>query len=859
MGVRTGTAARAHRRLPPVTGPYALTVSAEAGADCRTVAAAVRAAADGAVITVRPGLYPENLVLTKPVTITSSDGAASAVIAPPNGRVLTMATGAAEVRGLILRATDDGCAGVDVPSGTLRLHGCHITGSASAAVLVRDLGAAVLTGCTIDNAFGAGLIVTARSDTSMSGCEIERCATSGVVATGDATPTIRQCAIRSCSGNGVYASGHSQPRIADCDISQTHKPAIALAEHSSASVARTVIRGPVGVGIYLATDGAATVEDCSIRDAGDAILVAAGCAPIVRQCRIERSVGHGISVTATSAGTFDDCEISAAQDDAVAISGESRPQFTRIRIADCKRHGVAIEERSAAELVGLHIADVAADGVHLTAGARAAVRQALVRRSGGYGVAVAEDASCELSDSDLSETGAAAVRVTGSGRLTVARTALQRAGVSIDTDGALTLADCSISAVAGSGVNARDTARLDLLRTKVEDCTAAGIALEGGVQARLRECEIRSNGTDGIVVATTGAVHISDTAVVDNAGWGIARRQPAGELVTDAVASRGNGAEHGDGAVAAPRMPLGGAPRDPADEMRAELARLVGLDSVKSEVSDLADLIQISKQREAFGLPAPPISRHMVFSGPPGTGKTSVARLYGRLLAALGVLPRGHVVEVSRVDLVAQVVGGTAIKTTERFREALGGVFFIDEAYSLAAREAGLGPDFGREAIDALVKLMEDHRDQVVVIAAGYTVPMQAFVASNPGLASRISRTIEFPAYSVDELVTIVDGICEQHRYRIADEARVALAEHFVRARQQDNFGNARAARQIFESMVAAQARRLARRPGLHAQDLASLVAADVPAPAPMVQAAQVVPLRAPRKSGAAAEAVASR
>jgi Holliday junction resolvasome RuvABC ATP-dependent DNA helicase subunit len=482
-----------------------------------------------------------------------------------------------------------------------------------------------------------------------------------------------------------------------------------------------------------------------------------------------------------------------------------------------------------------------------------------VRRSGGYGVAVAEDASCELSDSDLSETGAAAVRVTGSGRLTVARTALQRAGVSIDTDCALTLVDCSISAVAGSGVDARDTARLDLLRTKVEDCTAAGIALEGGVQARLRECVIRSNGTDGIVVATTGAVHISDTAVVDNAGWGIARRQPAGELVTDAVASRGNGAEHGDGAVAAPRMPSGGAPRDPADELRAELARLVGLDSVKSEVSDLADLIQISKQREAFGLPAPPISRHMVFSGPPGTGKTSVARLYGRLLAALGVLPRGHVVEVSRVDLVAQVVGGTAIKTTERFQEALGGVFFIDEAYSLAAREAGLGPDFGREAIDTVVKLMEDHRDQVVVIAAGYTVPMQAFVASNPGLASRISRTIEFPAYSVDELVTIVDGICEQHRYRIADEARVALAEHFARARQQDNFGNARAARQIFESMVAAQARRLARRPGLHAQDLASLVAADVPAPAPMVQAAQVVPLRAPRKSGAAAEAVASR
>ena len=192
------------------------------------------------------------------------------------------------------------------------------------------------------------------------------------------------------------------------------------------------------------------------------------------------------------------------------------------------------------------------------------------------------------------------------------------------------------------------------------------------------------------------------------------------------------------------------------------------------------------------------------------------------------MLPSGHVVEVSRSDLVAQIVGGTAIRTTERFMEAVGGVFFLDEAYSLTGQERGLGPDFGREAIDTLVKLMEDHRDEVVVIAAGYTVPMRAFVASNPGLASRISRVIEFPNYSTTELVTIVDGMCAEHRYDLTDDARTALAAHFTLARQEENFGNARAARQLFENMVAAQARRLARRTGLVASDLATLIARDV-------------------------------
>jgi len=242
----------------------------------------------------------------------------------------------------------------------------------------------------------------------------------------------------------------------------------------------------------------------------------------------------------------------------------------------------------------------------------------------------------------------------------------------------------------------------------------------------------------------------------------------------------------------------------------ADLNVLVGLHTVKKDVQQLSDFIRVEQMRKAKGLRASEISLHMVFRGNPGTGKTTVARLIGEIYKALGVISKGHLVETDRAKLVAAYMGQTAIKTTEVVEKALGGILFIDEAYSLAPRDPS-GSDYGHEAIDTLLRLMEDHRDNFVVIVAGYPAEMDGFIESNPGLQSRFNKYLFFEDYTPAELVEIVNLFCKEGDYRLTEPATEKIKSLFgtAYAARDARFGNARLARNIFEKAIENQSSRI--------------------------------------------------
>jgi len=679
-----------------------LVVSPDGAGDHTTIAAALAAAAPGALVELRPGVYREVVEADLPVSLVARGERGQVVIEGP--------AGAAAVRVGSERVTLDGLTirggqALVAAGSTLVVERCDFVGE---SVLQGASGG--FTDCTFAAAEGTALTLDRCVETALEACRLA--GPTGLTAAHGGTLSLSRCAIAGSQTAAVTLEAAGSAVLFDgCALSGD---------------------APIGLGVLA---GTASLRGCTIAAADTGVH----CSGAETKPRLEA------------------CELQGGKT-GLAVVASADPVLTRCRIHGQSETGVLVGEHGSGTLTGCEISEVGGRAVVVESGGAPSVGDASISNA-DVGIALAEGGGGSFSGCTIAN----------------ARTA----GIGLFAGSSGTFDGCKVS---DSGV---------------------GVYAEAGAAARITGCDLRGN--------TGGSWRVADGARLETTE---------------------NEEDAGNAAPAAP-APTTSEPAQPAaaqpaglDALLAELDGLTGLAEVKQQVHAVAGFLRVQAERRSRGFAGVDVSHHLVFSGNPGTGKTTVARLLSRMYAALGLLEKGHLVEADRSSLVAEYAGQTAPRTNALVDSALGGILFVDEAYTLSEHSSE-GDAYGQEAIDTLLKRMEDDRDRLVVIVAGYPAKMKEFLDSNPGLASRFPRTIGFEDYSNDELVEIVRGMCSQNQYVLGDACDEKLAEVFAAAPRGEGFGNARLARNLFEAAVTAQGTRLAGDANPSDADLTTLLVAD--------------------------------
>ncbi|BCY13386.1 right-handed parallel beta-helix repeat-containing protein [Actinoplanes sp. L3-i22] len=784
-----------------------------------TIAAALARAGDDVTISVHAGRYEENLQISKRVSIVAADAPETVVVHAASGSVLVVNGAGVSLRGLHLICDDESLAAVDVYSGEVALDGCRVESRSWTTVLARLQGSIAARGCTISSAKGAGVVVTAERASTIEDTVFQDVASSAVVVTETGRLTLRRCRAIGVAGNGVCVNGDAVCVLEDCEIIDAAKPAVVVEQRAGLTAERLTVTGSANVDLFLRGTGQVRIGRSSFAGAGaHSAHLAGGSLARFTDCTFRGAGRIAIRATDGAAPHLTDCVV-ADSPTAIAADGESAPRFEGLTVTGTTERVATVNAADVA-FTRLHAEITKGAGVVVEGTGRATVRGATIEAGQAVGIEARGEGRITVEDSRVSTTGEHAIAVTGTGAASLVSVRLSGGGLLVGDGAEASVRDSEVHEPRSDGVRVGDGATLTATRTRIRAARRHGVLVDAGGAITLGECEVLDSAADGVHVGSDRPSRIGGCAIRGSGGEAVHR--PERHQVTVDTLDSGEPAPAPAPAAADP------APRAELTGALGELDTLIGLDGVKKEVTGLINLIKMSEMRRGMGLPMPPMSRHLVFAGPPGTGKTTVARLYGTVLAELGVLSRGHMVEAARADLVGQYIGSTAIKTTELVTKAIGGVLFIDEAYTLSSGSGGSGPDFGQEAIDALMKMMEDHRDELVVIVAGYSELMERFLESNPGLASRFTRTVEFPNYSVDELVTIASNLCRKHYYELTEDAVQSLYTYFERVPKGPTFGNGRVARKLFEAVVNNQASRFALAPPSRDTELNRLTAADL-------------------------------
>ena len=741
-------------------------------------------------------------------------------------------------------------------SGRVVVRGGSVRDIAGDGVAISGDSLAQLTGVLVSGCGERGVRISGGARCLLADCEIADAVMSSVTIEGEAAPVLRGCRIHGSQGAGVWLhgapAGHAAAaRLTAPDPEGGEDEEGDGQQGGSALLDRCDIAETALAGVVADAAAAAILSSCTVHDTAGTALALSGSARIgVRGGSLARAAQNGVYAVGESVVTIMDCDLSSTTYSVLYLAENASATISDCQVHDGAENGARVTGRAmlrakstvitSVGLAGFTVdgdgdlhaenctVDGAGTGIRLATSHHPVITGCTVRGTVQSGIEVGPRCEPLIEDTEVRNAGSA--------------------GVFVGEGAAPRLTDCAITDSAGSGLVVWAAAAPRVRGTAIGPSQQNGVYFKDGAAGVFDDCEIFGSGYPGLFVSADAApvfrgclirdtdedVRVSELAApvfedcqaadvtrsaLPGAGDtpaapGPPRRTQAGARAGTASAGSGK-----PGAQENPQVPIG--------ELLAGVGDLVGLDRVKHEIATLVKLMQMVQRRREAGLPPPPLSRHLVFAGNPGTGKTTVARLYGQILAGLGLLTRGHLVEASRSDLVGEYVGHTAPKTAAVFRRALGGVLFIDEAYALSPH--GQSSDFGQEAISTLVKLMEDHRDEVVVIVAGYPRDMERFTASNPGLASRFTRVLIFDDYGPGELVQIVSRQAERHEYVLRPDTLAALRDHFDTLTRDETFGNGRTARQVFQQMTERQARRVADLAAPSTEDLVTVLPADLP------------------------------
>jgi ATPase family associated with various cellular activities (AAA)/Right handed beta helix region/AAA lid domain len=774
--------------------------------------------------------------------------------------------------------------------GGAELRDCTVRDTQGSAVHLTGTGGVVLEDCTLRDIEGHGLTVDDAARVEMRRSIVEKTTGHGVAMAGETTGLLDDCTIRHTGDAAVLVVAPARPLLRECRLHDAATQGLRV-DGATSSTAPSADDAEADAGREEPHTRLEKCE--ILRTGKDGALVAGTADVRLYDCHVSKTGGAGVVASRGGNVRLDSVRLVDVTATGLAVTDGARVRGSGGTIARTGANGVYSAAAGEVELSGTEISGTGYTAVHLGSRARAELRDCRVLDSAQHGIRaedgadlLAEDVTVErirMNGVDVEQADAVLRRCSvaessiGIRLQTRHRPLLQdcevrssgRSGIEVGAaTGALVFGGL-VHAAGSAGVLLEDGSEAVIEDLRITQAKGSGLVLWTGAKPRIRGVEVTGTGKNGIyaheesagvledcTVAETGfpalyfgprAAPVLRRCLVRDTAEDVSQAEDAAAVLEDcsssgvkaptlpeagrtpavagAVRAEPGASTSGVGSGAQDAEPVAGEEQLPA--LIAQLEELVGLARVKQDVASMVKVMRLVKRRQEAGLQPPPLSRHLVFAGNPGTGKTTVARLYGRILAALGLLTRGHLVEADRGSLVGEYIGHTAPKTTAVFRKALGGVLFIDEAYALVP--AGQSTDFGQEAVSTLVKLMEDHRDDVVVIAAGYPGDMERFIDSNPGLASRFTRTLTFDDYSSADLVEIVRYQAAQHEYRLHEDTGAALLGYFDAVERTERFGNGRTARQVFQRMTEQHAERVADLEDPDAADLALVLPQDIP------------------------------